>query len=65
MKFKEQVSQHREELNKLKEEHWLQHREAEEKWIQKFRDQEQHWKDKIEAEKQDLATKERERAKER
>ena len=63
--MKEIDNKHREEVTKLKEQQWSQHREAEEKWIQKFRDLEQHWKDKLDKDKEDFADKERLRAKER
>lgn len=59
------MAQHREEITKLRENHWKELREKEESWIQKAKDDEQQLKVKYEKEKEEECKREREREEER
>ncbi|KAL7642594.1 UNVERIFIED_CONTAM: hypothetical protein RMT77_007155 [Armadillidium vulgare] len=64
-KIKDLMAQHREEITKLRENHWKELREKEESWIQKAKDDEQQLKVKYEKEKEEECKREREREEER
>ena len=59
------MSQHRDEISKLKAEHWVALKEAEESNLQKLRKQEEEIKNRHEAEKTYACKQEREREQQR